>query len=43
MASLEDLKPGVQVQGILPDQPVTLVDVTWHGTAAIEMVGEGHD
>lgn len=38
MARLEELKPGAQVQGILPDQVVTLVDVTWHGTAAIEII-----
>ncbi len=37
MARLEELKPGVQVTGILPQQTVTIVDATWHGTAAIEI------
>lgn len=37
MARLEDLKPGIQVNGILPQQAVTIVDVTWHGTAAVEI------
>ncbi|MBK8903497.1 MAG: DUF3883 domain-containing protein [Anaerolineaceae bacterium] len=37
MARLEELKPGVQVKGILPQQTVAIVDVTWHGSAAIEI------
>ena len=37
MARLEDLKAGVQVNGILPQQTVTIIDVTWHGSAAVEI------
>ncbi|MFN2131467.1 MAG: hypothetical protein ACK2VD_13150 [Anaerolineae bacterium] len=38
MTQLEELKPGVQVSGILPTQAVTLVDVVWHGANAVELV-----
>jgi SNF2 family DNA or RNA helicase len=37
MAKLEDLKPGIQVNGILPNQSVTLIDVQWHGRSVIEV------
>ncbi|WP_026369953.1 helicase-related protein [Kallotenue papyrolyticum] len=37
MAHLEDLKQGLRVAGILPDQPVTIIDVTWRGNAAVEL------
>lgn len=37
MARLEDLTRGSQVTGILPDGPVTVVDVKWHGTAVVEL------
>lgn len=37
MAALEDLKPGLQVTGVLPNQPVTIVDVRWHGSVAVEL------
>jgi hypothetical protein len=38
MTQLEELRPGVQVSGILPAQAVTLVDVKWHGANAVELV-----
>ncbi|MDA8090382.1 MAG: helicase-related protein [Nitrospiraceae bacterium] len=38
MAKLEDLTRGASVKGILPDSLVTVVDVTWHGSAVIELV-----
>jgi hypothetical protein len=38
MTSLEDLKPGLKVTGILPDQSVTIVDVKWHGSTAVELL-----
>lgn len=38
MAELEDLGPGVKVKGIAPQQEVSVVDVKWHGTAAVELV-----
>ena len=31
---LEDLTPGARVRGVLPDRPVTVVAVEWHGTSA---------
>lgn len=37
MARLEDLKRGVSVKGILPDGFITVVDVTWIGSVAIEL------
>src|SRR5690606_22336937 len=37
MAQLEDLKPGQQVSGILPNQSITVVDVKWHGGDAVEL------
>src|SRR6266508_1162051 len=37
MARLEDLTRGAQVKGLRPDGPVTVVNVTWFGTAAIEL------
>src|SRR5690606_32415344 len=35
---LEDLKRGAQVKGVEPNQPVTVIDVQWHGTIAVELV-----
>src|SRR6202011_1692846 len=37
MAKLEDLKRGGSVKGILPDCLVTVVDVKWYGSAAVEL------
>ncbi|RJT32596.1 DUF3883 domain-containing protein [Mesorhizobium waimense] len=37
MAQLEDLKPNASVRGILPDGLVTVVNVHWHGSAALEL------
>ncbi|TYO92796.1 helicase-related protein [Desulfallas thermosapovorans] len=34
---LEDLARGTMVKGILPDTAVTIIDVTWYGTAAVEI------
>jgi len=36
MARTEDLKRGATVKGILPDCLVTVIDVKWYGSAAIE-------
>lgn len=38
MARLEDLTRGAIVEGILPNQQVTIIDVTWHGSAVVELV-----
>lgn len=37
MARLEDLTRGAAVTGILPNSIVTVVDVQWYGTTAIEL------
>lgn len=37
MAKLEDLKQGAAARGILADCLVTVVDVKWYGSAAIEL------
>jgi superfamily II DNA or RNA helicase len=37
MAKLEELTRGAAVKGILPDCLVTVVDVRWYGSAAIEL------
>ena len=37
MAALEDLTPNASVRGILPDALVTVVNVQWHGSAALEL------
>src|SRR2546426_5359484 len=37
MARLEDLTRGAQVTGLRPDGPVSVVDVKWFGTNAIEL------
>jgi SNF2 family DNA or RNA helicase len=37
MARLEDLTRGAAVRGILPDSLVTVIDVKWYGSAAIEL------
>ena len=36
MAKLEELTRGTSVKGILPDCLVTMIDVKWYGSAAIE-------
>ena len=43
MTRLEDLKPGRQVAGILPNQTVTVVDVQWHGGDAVELFYKRED
>ena len=37
MARLEQLTRGTTVQGILPGEPVTVVDVRWHGDSALTL------
>jgi len=34
---LEDLQRGALVKGILPNNPVTVVDVRWYGSAVVEL------
>lgn len=42
MAKLEDLKRGAAVKGILPDCLVTVVDVQWFGSEAVELTYKDH-
>ena len=35
---LEDLQPDATVRGIMPDAPVTVVSVSWHGSDAMTLV-----
>src|SRR5690349_20241162 len=37
MVRLEELKREIALKGILPDGLVTVVDVRWYGTAAVEL------
>jgi hypothetical protein len=37
MAKLEKLTPNVVVKGVLPDRLVTLIDVKWYGSTAVEI------
>ena len=37
MAKLEDLRPDLKVKGIIPGQTVSVVEVKWHGSTAIEL------
>jgi SNF2 family DNA or RNA helicase len=37
MSHLEELKPTASVRGILPNGMVTVVNVQWHGSAALEL------
>src|SRR2546423_6902911 len=37
LVQLEDLTPGARVRGVLPDRPVTVVQVEWHGTDVITL------
>jgi len=37
MTQLKDLKPGIKVKGIIPGQAVSVVDVKWHGSTAVEL------
>lgn len=38
MARLEDLRPGSQVKGLVPNQAVNIIDVKWHGNSVVEVV-----
>ena len=37
LSTLEDLTPSASVRGDLPNCPVTVVNVHWHGSAALEL------
>src|SRR5262249_3367188 len=37
MARLEELTKGASIKGVLPDTLVTVVDVKWFGTAAVDL------
>lgn len=37
MTKLENLNSGAVIKGILPHEPVTIINVTWHGSDAVEV------
>lgn len=37
MAKLEELTRGASVKGVLPNGLITVIDIKWHGTAALEL------
>jgi hypothetical protein len=39
---LERLTPGARVRGVVPDGPVEVVQVAWHGTQAITLTYRDH-
>jgi hypothetical protein len=43
MALLEDFIPGSSIRGFSPDDLVTVLEVKWLGTVAIEVAFEGAD
>lgn len=38
MVTLDDLKPGLRLHGILPGQAVTVVNIDWHGDQAVTLI-----
>ena len=38
MAKLEALNPGARITGIIPGQPVAIVDVQWRGQQTVELI-----
>ncbi len=40
---LEDLQPEASIRGILPDAPVKVVSIQWHGSDALTLVYRGPD
>ena len=43
MSKLEDLRPNAAVRGILPDSLITVVNVQWFGTEALELTFKNPD
>jgi hypothetical protein len=43
MSKLEDLTPNAAVRGILPDGLVTVVNVQWFGSEALELTYKSPD
>src|SRR6266571_5213810 len=43
MSRLEDLTPNASVRGILPNSLATVVNVQWHGSAALELTYKAPD
>jgi superfamily II DNA or RNA helicase len=37
MTKLEELKPGILIKGIIPQQIVSVVNLKWHGSSAVEL------
>ena len=34
---LEELKPGLRIDGLIPAEVITVIAVQWHGSAALEL------
>lgn len=43
MAALEEIKPGSVVEGLVPGKTVSIVKVTWHGSATMTVVFQDAD
>ena len=43
MADLEDLKVGAAVEGIVPEKPVSVLSVKWHGSSTVTVVYRDED
>ncbi len=43
MSKLEELRPNAAVRGILPDALVTVVNVQWFGSEALELTYKNPD
>ena len=43
LATIEELTPGARVAGVIPDRFVTVVQVTWHGSAAVTLTYKEDD
>ena len=37
MIKLEDLKPDIKLTGVIPGEAISVVDVKWHGSSAVEL------
>ena len=43
MIKLEDLKPNAAIRGLLPDSQVSIINIQWYGSEAIELTYKSPD
>ena len=43
MTNLEDLKPGIRIKGIVPNQAVSVVEVKHPGSSAVDLFNKRAD